>query len=323
MAKKKILALSHYSPIHNRAGGEIMLEGVLEAFAKSYTVDWIAFDNEGKDQKSKGINIKHGEKYYDKIDFNKYDIIISHFFYATYAQKKAEEYNKPFILLMHNDDTRGDYQELIPKSDLVIYNTHWIKASWEKKGIKAKNDIVIHPPVYPEQHRVDKTGDKVTLINSTIEKGGVMVFNLAKLMPHVQFLIVRGGYGIQQVDHLNFKNLKNVTIIDNQQDMKEVWKQAKILIAPSTYESYGMAMLEACASGIPVIYKDTDGLIECLGEGGISMENFSLAHWKTQIIKLLRDDDYYKKYSELAKEQSLKVDSKKELDVLVKKIGEL
>lgn len=315
MAKRrKILAISHYSFVHNRAGGERMLLNILKHLAQNNKVDWIAFDNEGKDSVIDKVRIRHGKHLKDNIDFSKYDVVISHFGYSTFSYEQAKQFNKPFIILMHNDDESGDYHKTIPNADLTIFNTKWIKESWESKKVFAKRSVIVHPPVDHNKHLVEHTGDNVTLINTTIQKGGILLYNLSKIMPSVNFLAVKGGYGVQQTSLLN--NRPNVKVIDNVDDMKEVWSKTKILIMPSTYESYGLAAVEATVSGIPVVYHETPGLKEALGEAGVGINNFSLIRWKNEILKLIRDDTYYNEVSLKSKEQSKAVDSEEELDKL-------
>jgi glycosyltransferase involved in cell wall biosynthesis len=50
--------------------------------------------------------------------------------------------------------------------------------------------------------------------------------------------------------------------------MREVYRQTKLLLMPSSYESWGRVAVEAAASGIPTLAAATPGLLEALGDAG-------------------------------------------------------
>ena len=93
-----------------------------------------------------------------------------------------------------------------------------------------------------------------------------MFYCLAEQMPHLPFLGVMGSYGKQLYPA---HELPNLTLMENQSDIREVYKRTRILLMPSSYESYGRCAVEAACSGIPTIAHRTKGLWEALGEGGI------------------------------------------------------
>jgi glycosyltransferase involved in cell wall biosynthesis len=52
-----------------------------------------------------------------------------------------------------------------------------------------------------------------------------------------------------------------------------------VLMVPSVHESYGMAAVEALASGIPVIAHPTPGLREALGDAGTFVDRADVRVW--------------------------------------------
>lgn len=114
-------------------------------------------------------------------------------------------------------------------------------------------------------------------------------WQIAQRLPDVEFLAVRGGYGLQRVPR---RIPRNVTIIDHvsADQMDElVWDRTGILLAPSARESWGMTATEALTRGIPVIAHPTPGLVESLGDAGIFVDRRSTSEW-ARLIKLLRRD---------------------------------
>ena len=57
----------------------------------------------------------------------------------------------------------------------------------------------------------------------------------------------------------------NVTIWPQQEDARQIYRETRLLIMPSKYESYGRVAAEAAISGIPTICADLPGLREAMG----------------------------------------------------------
>jgi glycosyltransferase involved in cell wall biosynthesis len=70
-----------------------------------------------------------------------------------------------------------------------------------------------------------------------------------------------------------------------------VWAQTRVLMVPSVHESYGMAAVEALASGIPVIAHPTPGLREALGDAGTFVDRADVRAWVAAIKELYPDGE--------------------------------
>jgi glycosyltransferase involved in cell wall biosynthesis len=103
-------------------------------------------------------------------------------------------------------------------------------------------------------------------------------------MHEVQFLAVRGGYGNQ----LTPVKLKNARLVGPIEDMRDVYRQTRILLMPSEAETWGRVGLEAMASGIPVIAHPTPGLRESLGDAATFIDRDDDEAWVTEIRRLMR-----------------------------------
>jgi len=182
------------------------------------------------------------------------------------------------------------------------------------------NDTFILPPcVNIEDYEVEP-GDCITLINCNENKGGKIFHEIAKRMPDRKFLQVIGSYGTQFISTdekptiLNIDNkpllsglgyLPNVTVMENQQDIREAYKRTRILLMPSSYESWGRTASEAICSGIPVIASPTVGLKENIGIHGIFVQRDNIEDWMKEINKLDGKKEYQaasKKAKDRAKE---------------------
>lgn len=241
------------------------------------------------------------------------DVIISHHDNTMRAARVSQQDNIPFVFLMHNDfPATQDILTLNP--DLVVFNTDWMHSKFKDR---VTNSMVVHPPVYVEEHATTP-GDHITLVNLNENKGANIFYEMARRFPEEKFLGVVGGHGEQII-----KNLPNVEIQEQTDDMKgKVWARTKILLMPSIYESYGMAGVEALASGIPVLAHPTEGLRESQGPFGCFLDRDDLNSWENALLRL-SDPKEWHAASVLAKKRSQELDPAPELDRWVEEVERL
>lgn len=242
------------------------------------------------------------------------DVIISHHDNTQRAARIAQQINKPFVFLMHNDfDFNITLLSLNP--DLVVFNTDWIK---DKYAHLVCNSMVLHPPVWAHEHET-APGDHITLVNLNKDKGAEIFYEMARRFPNEKFLGVVGGHG----DQIIRRDLPNVKIQEQTSNMKDdVWSRTKILMMPSAYESYGMAGVEALASGIPVVACPTPGLRESQGPFGLFVGRTDLDGWESA-LEGLSDPKKWQAARVLAKKRSQELDPAPELDRWVEEIERL
>jgi hypothetical protein len=202
----------------------------------------------------------------------------------THLDRTAEacSFGKPVAHIVHNNSSLKHYHP--SRVDLVVYNTQHLADAIRYKA----PSIVVHPPIWPDRYSVKppKTGC-VTLINLSEAKGGALFFALARAMPDVRFLGVRGAYGRQ----LPTPDIPNLEVMDTQTDVRKVYRKTRVLLMPSSYESYGRCAMEAAVSGIPCIANPTPGLVEALGEAGTFPAKMSVELWERAIRGVLVDWD--------------------------------
>ena len=79
----------------------------------------------------------------------------------------------------------------------------------------------------------------------------------------------------------------------SQEEAAKEWANMDLALIPSRRESYGVAAIEAQASGIPVIISDIPGLNETIREGetGVVIPSEDIEALKNEIIALYHDKD--------------------------------
>lgn len=197
--------------------------------------------------------------------------------------------------------------------DLVIFNSEWLQADTPH----ACASIVCRPPVHAERY-LTTPGDRITLINLCRIKGGNTFDPITRALPGHRFLGVRGGYGRQIVP-----NRPNVEIVGRTGNMRaDVYARTRILLMPSTRETWGMTGVEAMASGIPVIASPVPGLLESLGDAGIFVGLDDPQGWVDAILRL-DDPDVWAAASAKALARSAELDPTDDLDRFVKALEAL
>lgn len=219
------------------------------------------------------------------------DLIVTHLKDTLRASILGKMYGIPVITAMHNDHYKCR-MDLRHGTELVVYNTAWMQSAveeWYRDCIgEPPRSIVVRPPIFPDQYRTNPpTAARgcVTLINLFEEKGSEIFYALAERFPRLKFLGVMGAYGKQDARH----GLPNVEIIPHvaaHHMVTQVYARTRVLLMPSSYESYGRAGVEAACSGIPTIAHPTQGLTEALGDGGTFCGREDIRAWTAALAGL-------------------------------------
>ena len=302
--KPVIAALLHYYIEQHGSGGEMYAHNLLKEIAKTVEVHAYITDDKGKDTTIDGVHVHYnGLQAFKQAE---HDAVITHFAQTRNALSQPA----PVVQIIHNDKL-PTFNLAKQNKGLLIYNSQWIKDKFKLEG------LVLHPPIKEVKA---KRGNKVLLVNLIPDKGSETFFELAKRMPHIKFLGVRGGY---YKDKQETKELPNLEIVENTLDMDSIYSQTKVALMPSSYESYGMVAAEAAKAGIPTICQPTAGLKENLVEAGIYIDRKDVDAYERELDKLYKDKAYYKERSDLAKQRAEEHKEQDNIQSIVKSIVEL
>ncbi len=188
--------------------------------------------------------------------FPQYDITVAQLETAQRAWIISRELKQPAVQLVHNNT---EYSRTIAErySDYLIFNSQHVR---DDLSFIEKPSMVLYPIIDPDLYRVESTNEFITLINLSdgtdpwYDKGYRVFYEMARRFPDQQFLGVAGAYGNQHIE-----DLPNVTILPHQNNILQVYRKTKLLLVPSTVESFGRVAVEAAASGIPSISSDLPG----------------------------------------------------------------
>ncbi len=300
-------------PEHN-AGAEHMLVSMLRPLVeRGHDVSvWLSrYGKASKEYDYRGIRVVPLES---RLDFptavRRADVLLAHLETVPSTASLARGYGKKLVVICHNTHRPTFRDAAAGGTSLAVYNSQWMAREAElffaeyPKATRPDRSLIVRPPVVADEYRT-KPGKAITLINCNPEKGGKVLKALAERMPAQQFLAVKGAYGEQILP-----SLPNVEIVEHVrgEDMREaVYARTKVLLMPSSYESWGRAGCEALASGIPVVAHPTPGLCESLGEAGIFVDRNDVAGYEAVLRKLLTAAEY-RLASKRAKARSVELD---------------
>ena len=142
------------------------------------------------------------------------------------------------------------------------------------------------------------------------EKGIDITLDVAEQMPEKEFIIA--GTTKKEKIKQRINDLENVEHLGYVEDMKEAYKQTRIVLVPSKWEEpYGRIPIEAGASGIPTIATSNGGLSESVGNSELLVDSEDSEKF---VEKIKEVEEKYEKFSEKARENTEEKSQEKQLE---------
>lgn len=205
------------------------------------------------------------------------DVCIYH---TEFYEGSVEGWRGPKVGICHNSRIGVQLGKRNCPPDILTVNSDGMR-----REVPFPRQLVVHPPV-PD---VDVAhGSRVTVINMEETSKVGPFWELVKLMPDVEFLGVRGGYGKQARPPGRLR--RNVRLIDQvppDQMVEKVWLDTAVLLVPSASESWSMVASEAMSHGVPVIANPLPSLMENLAGVGLWANRDNVWEWVDRIRFLL------------------------------------
>jgi glycosyltransferase involved in cell wall biosynthesis len=76
----------------------------------------------------------------------------------------------------------------------------------------------------------------------------------------------------------------------DEQRLRALYRGATALVYPSLYEGFGLPLIEAMASGTPVLASHEASIPEVLGGAGMLLDPYDSAAWRDAIIRVVNDE---------------------------------
>lgn len=290
----RLLAFVHkYPPTHN-AGAEWMLHHTLKHLngrgheSRVLVRDPVEIPDGGEVFDGVHITSRPGQAQM-RLWGNWATHIVTHLDMTGQAMQMANRYGLPEVHLIHNHRQLAFHRVRVAPRRLAVFNSRWLQTAVAWQG----ESMVLHPPVPVDHYRLERaTGEHVMLFNLSPAKGANLFYALAAAMPDVKFMGVQGAYAAQVPPP---DGLPNLTVVPHTADVRQLYAQARLVLMPSSYESWGRIAVEAGCSGIPAVTSDTPGLLEATGDAALHLpvtanRSGNVAGRTTEAVEAPRDD---------------------------------
>jgi glycosyltransferase involved in cell wall biosynthesis len=188
----------------------------------------------------------------------------------------SEQTKRDIVYHFNTDPNKIEvvYQDCAP----IFY--HWNASELLKKKIKEKYDLP----------------SEFILYVGTIEKRKNLL-SILKAIHHYNIdipLVVAGratSYKKEVVAFIEKNAMRNISFLENavHEDLPEIYRQASIFVYPSSYEGFGIPVLEALNSGVPVITATGSCLEETGGDAALYADPLNIEELASQIARVMDD----------------------------------
>lgn len=190
--------------------------------------------------------------------------------------------------------------------DLFHTPTRRAKQALLAEGVDSSKILVIPYGVdlarfHPTSHQGQALKARPTILTVARlekEKGMEDLEAVASRLPEYDFLVVgQGTYNFQG---------SNIRVLSSPySQIHRLYRQADLFYLPSRTtatweEQYGLALVEAMASGLPIVTTTSGAIPEVVGSAGIPLDQRDVDKMVKTIKDLLADPDQMKKYSQLS-----------------------
>ncbi|MFD2943385.1 glycosyltransferase family 4 protein [Flavobacterium notoginsengisoli] len=238
----------------------------------------------------------------------------------------------PLRVATENDkiqtDYRNDIDYAIRHSDYLITISEASKKDILEEFLYNKNKIFVIPngvdfDLYNneiEQEHLTKVKEKYQLPNKfVVYLGGIRIHknvdNLIRayallsedIRAEVSLVITQGNEDLKKLAaNLNIEEQVFFTPYIDEEDKPAVYKLALAMAFISSYEGFGLPIIEAMAAGTPVITSNVSSMPEVAGDAAVLVDPFEIEETTDALERIIVDADFRKKLIESGYENAKK-----------------
>lgn len=252
---------------------------------------------------------------------NKYDIIHAHLFPTIYycaILKKMGIIKVPLVITEHSTHNKRRDILLLKPLERLIYKS-FNKIICISEGTKnnlsewlgfSNNDFkTIYNGVNlkkfsyerPKYDNFNKNKIKIVMVASfSKQKDQLTLIKAFRLLPNRYQLYFAGeGPKISEAkDLVNKLNLADrVSFLGNRNDIPDLLKTMDLFVLSSEWEGFGLVIVEAMASGLPVIATDINGLSEVVKDHGALFQKGNYKELSDKISRITQNNFLYREMS--------------------------
>jgi glycosyltransferase involved in cell wall biosynthesis len=211
----------------------------------------------------------------------------------------------PAVLYLRERPSIGHLVGSADPADLVLANSYGHAREAAEYGVEA---TVIPSMIDADSCRVHSTREVVVFVNPVPLFGLDTALALADARPDIPFVFVR-SWPIEPADlaalERDVSARPNVSLQDFSSDPRDVYRQARVVLAPYRHPGRPRVAAEAQLNGIPVLGSREEGLVEAIGDGGLTVANDApVAEWVAALGSLWDDTAMYERACRAAREHA-------------------
>lgn len=245
------------------------------------------------------------------------DIIHTHLFQARFYTAIASIFSESTILITHkhnNVNLRKHnifviFERLgITFYDKVVAISQAVAMSLKRyEFVPSKKIFILHNGIDIDKFNGIKASRRISDKNQVVigivcrlepQKGIIYLLLAVRIVlakfPNVKLEIVGDGSLLEYLEEYS-KNLgisNSVKFFGKFADVIPFYKRMDVFVLPSLYEGFGIVLLEAMASGIPIVATNVDGINEVVvdGESGILVPPKNPEAIADAVLKIIEND---------------------------------
>ncbi len=269
---------------------------------------------------------------HEELDILHVHYAIPHATSAHLAKEIIEKKDFKFVTTLHGTDitligSDPSYLKIvkfsIEKSDGVTAVSKYLSDK-TYDTFNVKNEIEVIPNFVPDKFlEVDISAKKNSCFRQTdeiilthisnfrpLKRVLDLVYIMEKLIKKNKVRLFMVGDGSDRVKmeqlcrELNLCNY--ITFLGKQENVEDVLNATDVFLLPSAEESFGLAVLEALACGVPCVTTNAGGLpeVNVHGETGFNVDIGDIDAFAEHIEMIIRDQNLMKKFSVNARDHA-------------------
>ena len=187
-------------------------------------------------------------------------------------------------IIVISENTKTDLLNFFPKIDPdkihVIYNG-------------------VSDSYYPINNLIQDTFDSILFVGSRVDyKNFDLAIDVASKFSKLKFNIVGNALSKNELKLLNSKlgpDRWNFILNPTNHELNKIYNKSALLLYPSSYEGFGIPIIEAMKAGCPVLALNSSSIPEVAGNAAVLVNNSTIDEYYDGIQQILRNRECYVK----------------------------
>lgn len=249
---------------------------------------------------------------------------------------RTVKYRNNIVLIFHDIRQLTPYREgriasllfrvmllYLKKVDSIICISETCKNELVNRKLVDKRKVhVIKNALFPEEVHKHTHYEEDARLSNYSRKTCINIVYVAADQKHknIDFYMVMASYIIKKygerfifylvsnireervLDSLRDKTA-NFIVVHDVIDLDSFYSKMDLLMFPSSYEGFGIPLIEAMSHGLPIIALDIPTTKEIVGDSGILFDKLDSDLWESALLRIM-DENSYRHYSHLVNERA-------------------